>query len=119
MMQGCHRMKPQHAGTGVAHHLAHPFPHVLFIAVHGAEAARLFPFSKAAAVQPGVGIVQQGAAFGTQFAVSFLVSAIEADHLSDNMFLLFDAVHNKSANLLGGIKRRQVTKKALKSHDSF
>lgn len=86
-------MVPQHAGTGIAHHLAHPFPHVAFIAVYGAEAAGLFLLTEGATVQPGMGIGQQFLARRAQFAVSLLVAAIEADHLRDDTFLLGDAGH--------------------------
>jgi hypothetical protein len=59
--------------------------------VNGAEAACLFLLSERTVFQAGVGIGQQGAAFGAQFPVSFLVPAIESDHLFYNTFLLGDA----------------------------
>ena len=51
----------------------------------------MFLLSERTVFQAGVGIGQQGAAFGAQFPVSFLVPAIESDYLFYNTFLLGDA----------------------------
>ena len=85
------RMIPQHAGTGIAHHTAHPFPHVTFITMHRADAARTLPFPKRAMLQTLAGIFQQRPALGAQFPVPLLATAIEADHLFNDTFLACNA----------------------------
>ena len=91
MAHGCHRMVPQHAGTGIAHHTAHPFPHVPSITMHRADTARTLPLPERAMLQTQPCIFQQLPALGTQNLVPLFAAAIEADHLFYNTFLLCNA----------------------------
>lgn len=70
----------QHPRAGETHHFPHPFAHGRFVAVHGALFARTLFFTERAAIQSGMGIVQQRFAFRTEACVLLFLPAVDADH---------------------------------------
>lgn len=70
----------QHPRAGETHHLPHSFAHGRFVAVHGALFARTLFFTERAAIQSGMGIVQQRFTFRTETCILLFLSAIDADH---------------------------------------
>lgn len=90
---GSYGVEEQHPRACISHHDAHPFLHLRLVAMDGTILAGGFLFAERAAAQAGVSVFQQLPAGGAQLPVTFLVPAIDADHLFHGMLLLFNHFH--------------------------
>lgn len=82
----------QHSRSGETHHLPHSFAHGRFVAVHRALFARTLFFAERAAIQSGMGIVQQRFAFRTENSVLLFLPAVDADHPFYRSFFAVNSV---------------------------
>ena len=86
----CHYwMKEYHTRAGKAHHIAHFFTHIGFIAMDWAFAASAFILAELAMFQTAIGIFEQLSAAIAQVAVSLFITAIDGNHCRNSSLLLF------------------------------
>lgn len=80
MAYGHDGMRQQHPWARIAHYGAGKFPWFGFIAVHRALVAGGLVLAIGAAVQAGLGIVEEGLTFITGLGAAVVVAAIDANH---------------------------------------
>ena len=93
-----HRVAPDHAWTGEAHHFPDLLARIRFVAVYGAVLAGGFLDSERAFRQPFLGVVPELSTFCAEHFSPMLSSTINADHRPQCCAFLFDIDHETSKN---------------------
>jgi hypothetical protein len=73
-------MVPDHARTGVPHHISYSLAHLRFITVHRAVLTGGFLNAKGALIQTLVGVIPEGGTLFAEFSGVMQLTTVQADH---------------------------------------